>query len=214
MVQLFENIAALERRLRERITQPLPGAAAHLRFASRPPRDGWRPDDRPARARRAAALILLYPGPLGVTMPLTVRHSDLPHHPGQVSLPGGRIDVDESAEQAAVRETHEEIGVDARHVRVIGPLSSLWVVVSNHVVQPFVGIADSRPDFILAAREVETLVEVPLRDLHDVANVGSEERVRDGKTVEVPHFDLQGHRVWGATAMILGELQEILSVLP
>jgi 8-oxo-dGTP pyrophosphatase MutT (NUDIX family) len=144
-------------------------------------------------------------------MPLTVRHSSLPHHPGQISLPGGRIDLDETAEHAALREAQEEIGVHPDRVRVAGALSTLWVMVSNHVVQPFVGVTDRRPDFVLAAREVEALVEMPVQHLLDEARVGFELRVRDGLDVEVPYFDVDGQRIWGATGMVLGELREILS---
>jgi 8-oxo-dGTP pyrophosphatase MutT (NUDIX family) len=207
----FDDIAAVERGLRERLARPLPGAAAHLRFAPHPARDDWRPDDLPSRAHRAAVLVLLYPGPHGVTMPLTVRHSELPHHPGQVSLPGGRIDVDELAEHAALRETHEEIGVSIDRIRIVGALSTLWVAVSNHIIQPFIGVADPRPDFILATREVEALVEVPLAAVVDAANCGSEVRIRDGVEVHIPCFNVGGHVVWGATGMILAEFRELLS---
>lgn len=197
-----------------RLRDPLPGAAAHRRFAPRPARDGWRPDDLPSHARRAATLILLYPGELGVTFPLTVRHSGLPHHPGQVSLPGGRIDLGETGEHAALRETYEEIGVAPDRIRVLGPLSTLWVLASNHVVQPFIGIADARPEFRLSTREVERLIEMPLRALRDAASVGAEERTRDGVLIDVPFFRAQEDRIWGATAMMLGELRELFTESP
>ena len=200
-----ENLRSLEAWLRDRLRAPLPVTDAHLRFAPSPRRDGWRPDDLPSEARRAAALILLYPTADGIALPLTIRHSALPHHAGQVSLPGGRIDLDEAAEHAALRETEEEIGVDRRAVRVLGPLSTLWVAVSNHVVQPFVGVTDARPAFRLAAREVERLIEAPLSHVFSRDTIGSEQHVRDGAPVNVPFFDLGGRHVWGATAMILGE---------
>jgi len=201
----LSDLLAVERFLTDRLRRPLPGADAHRRFAPRPARDGWKPDDLPSRARRASALVLLYPGSRGPTIPLTVRHTDLPHHPGQISLPGGRIDLDESAEDAALRETREEIGVPRETIRIVGPLSTLWIYVSNHVLQPFVGIADHVPEFELAPREVEALVELPLADLHDLTRIGWEQRTRDGVEIAVPFFSLHGHRVWGATAMILGE---------
>lgn len=201
----LRDLAAVEEFLRDRLRQPLPGAEAHRRFAPKPAREGWRPDDIPSRALRAAALILLYPDKRGATIPLTVRHTDLPHHPGQVSLPGGRIDFEESAEQAALRETHEEIGVAPGSVHILGPLSTLWVHVSNHVIQPFVGVAHEALAFVLAAREVEELVPLPLIDLHDFTRVGWEQRTRNGVVIDVPFFHLHHHRVWGATAMILGE---------
>jgi 8-oxo-dGTP pyrophosphatase MutT (NUDIX family) len=191
--------------LTSRLQQPLPGPNVHRRFAPRPHHQGWRPDDRPAGARHAAALLLLYPAANGAAFPLTVRRTDLPVHPGQVSLPGGRINPDESAHAAALRESEEEIGVDASAVTVLGALSSLWVIVSNHVVQPFVGISMTRPDFRPSPSEVAALVEMPLADLHDLRRLKWEQRTRDGVLVDVPFFDLDGYQVWGATAMILGE---------
>ncbi len=78
-------------------------------------------------------------------------------------------------------------------------------------MQPFVAITDARPAFRLAAREVEALVEVPLAELCDLSVVGEERRLRDGAPVDVPFFALQGRRVWGATAMILGEFAALIS---
>ena len=177
-----------------------------------PPRKGWTPEAVPGDARQAAALSLLYPGPGDdILLPLTVRRDDLPHHPGQVSLPGGGLDPGEPADQAALRETHEEIGVDPASVRIIGALSTLWVIVSGFVVQPFVGIADTRPDFDLAPREVAALVEAPIRQLLDPSRLGWQKVVvRDGILIDYPYFDLAGHRVWGATAMMLGEFACLL----
>jgi 8-oxo-dGTP pyrophosphatase MutT (NUDIX family) len=198
--------ADLESFLRTRLAAPLPGPAAQLRFAPRPLRKGWEPHLTPDGARDAAALLLLYPGPDGTPhLPLTLRHDGLPHHPGQISLPGGRVDPGERPDQAALREASEEVGLDPGGVRLIGSLSSLWVVVSNHVLRAYVGVADERPTFRLAPREVSALVEVPLAALRDPANVSWTERARDGILVRYPHFHVGGHEVWGATAMILAE---------
>ena len=206
----FADLSSIEMFLRERLKHPLPGAEAQQRFAPRPRRRHWQPDLVPERARKAASLILLYPGPRGATLPLTVRHADLPHHAGQVSLPGGRVDPDEAADQAALRETQEEIGVAPNLVRMLGRLSTLWVPVSNHVIFPFVGVSDQRPAFQLAPREVESLVELSLADLHDPTQRGWDNGTRDNRRVRVPFFNVSGHRVWGATAMILGEFVELL----
>jgi 8-oxo-dGTP pyrophosphatase MutT (NUDIX family) len=199
------SLSALETFLRQRLGQPLPGAHAQRRFAPVPPRKGWMPDQVPPGARQAAALILLYPGPEGLLVPLTVRRDDLPHHPGQVSLPGGGIEPGELPAAAALRETYEEIGVAPDSVRIVGALSSLWVIVSGFVVQPFIGLVDERPEFDLAPGEVAALVEAPLDRIRDVNCLGWQRVVRDGILIDYPYFDLLGHRVWGATAMMLGE---------
>ena len=199
------TLPEVQRFLTDRLREPLPGPDVQRRFAPFPHRAGWRPDDRPAGARHAAALVLLYPGAAGPTIPLTVRRADLAHHPGQVSLPGGRLDPDEPPEIAALREAHEEIGVDVPHIRVIGALSTVWITVSNHVVWPFVATVDDRPAFRLATREVHALIEVPLEELRDRTRLRLDRRTRDGEPIDVPVLELGGQQVWGATAMILGE---------
>lgn len=199
------DLPAVEAFLRARLAQPLPGGDTQFRFSPLPTRKGWRPEMQPPDARRAAALLLLYPDHGQVRLPLTVRRHDLPQHAGQVSLPGGRIDPGESPIQAALRETHEELGVPPERVRVLGPLSSLWVVVSNHLLFPFVGVTDVRPDFRPAPKEVAALLEIGLPDLYDPARLGWSRHSREGIIVDYPHFDLAGHHTWGATAMILGE---------
>jgi 8-oxo-dGTP pyrophosphatase MutT (NUDIX family) len=204
------SLIKLETFLRARLAAPLPGADAQWKFAPTPAFKGWRPDDQPAEARSAAALILLYPGEHGASFPLTVRHDDLPHHPGQISFPGGGLDPGEDPAAGALREAHEEIGIDPDDVRIVGALSSLWVVVSNFVVRPFVGVTDHRPEFRAAPQEVAHLIEAPVSWLRDPSRVASDQRMRGGILVNFPYFDFDGHRVWGATGMMLSELKEVL----
>jgi len=204
------DLKTLAASLTDRLAQPLPGAAAQWKFAPTPALKGWEPDKPPATARAAAALILLYPGEHGPSFPLTMRRHDLPHHPGQISLPGGRLDPGERPADAALREAHEEIGVDPSAVRLIGALSPLWVIVSNFVVQPFIGVIDHRPDFRASPREVSALIETPIAWLRDPARVGMDQRMRSGVAVTFPYFDFGGHHIWGATAMMLSELKDVI----
>jgi 8-oxo-dGTP pyrophosphatase MutT (NUDIX family) len=136
---------------------------------------------------------------------LTVRREDLPHHPGQVSLPGGALDPGETPESAALREATEEIGIDPHAVRIAGSLSSLWVIVSNFVVYPFVAVTDSGPRSCRRAGEVAHLLEVPVRDVRDQSRLHWDSWRRGHVDVHYPFFDLGGPAVWGATAMMLGE---------
>ena len=200
----------LERTLRVKLAETLPGLEAQLRFAPATPRDGWQPGYFPEDARVAAALLLIYPGADGPAIPLTVRASTLPRHAGQISLPGGASDPGETLVQTALREAAEEIAVDPARVEVLGELTPVHVLVSGFTLHPVVGVTHTRPAFSPAAYEVDAILEVSLDDLRDASRIRSGTRIREGVAVEYPYFDLQGHQVWGATAMVLGEFIRLL----
>jgi 8-oxo-dGTP pyrophosphatase MutT (NUDIX family) len=125
-------------------------------------------------------------------------------------LPGGRIDLGETAEAAALREASEEIGVNPASVRILGALTPLYVLVSRFLVTPFVGVTASRPDFRIAEREVAELIEAPLDQLRDRRILHWDSRTPEGFLIDFPYFSLGHHRVWGATAMMLGEFVSVL----
>lgn len=210
----MHSVETLEALLRERLAGTLPGIEVQLRFASGLPRKGWVPGVYPSDARAAAALLLIYPSDGGLTVPLTVRATHLRRHAGQVSLPGGAADPEETLESAALREANEEIGVDPSSVRVLGSLTPVHVLVSGFTLHPIVGITDARPALQAAAHEVDQIVEVSLDDLQDASRIRTGTRIREGIAVEYPYFDLHGHQVWGATAMILGEFVCLLQEEP
>ena len=195
----------LERTLRVKLAETLPGVEAQMRFAPVTPRSGWRPGHYPDDARSAAALLLVYPGQRGPSIPLTVRASGLAHHAGQISLPGGASDAGETLAETALREAQEEIAVDPPAVQVLGELTPVWVLVSGFTLHPVVGVTHERPAFMPHAGEVAEIIEVSLEDLRDASRIRRGTRLREGVAVEYPYFDLMGHQVWGATAMILGE---------
>lgn len=199
------------------LKRPLPGHDAQAKMSPRPPRGKPLARQAPADARLAAALILLYPNGASerrtattLSLALTVRRADLSAHAGQISLPGGRIEPGESAQDAALREAAEEVGVDTSQVRVLGALTPLYVMVSRFLVTPFVAITDTRPQFQLDPREVAELIEVPVATLLDPAVLQWGHRTREGYLIDFPYFDLGGHQVWGATAMILSEFLTIV----
>lgn len=205
------RVREFERRLHERLKQPLPGASAHLKLVPKPPRGGWEAGVVPGTARPAAALVLIYQNhDGGLTLPLTLRSSSLPHHPGQISLPGGAVDPGETIEAAALREAHEEVGVDPARVRIMGRLTPVHVLVSNYGLNPVIATSDARPDFSAHAPEVDRIIEVDVERLCDTSCLRTGVRMRDGMTVNYPYFELDTVQVWGATAMVLAELGELI----
>ena len=179
------------------------------------PRLGWDPLKFPDGARDGAALLLVYPHDQTWHIALTVRGSGLRNHTGQVSLPGGRVDVGETLEAAALREATEEIGIDAGTVELLGRLTPLHIPVSGFLLHPIVGYTSMRPAFQRAEWEVARIIEAPVSVLSDPAVVKREIRTRlvNGQSidVDVPYFDIDGEKVWGATAMVLAEFCAILS---
>jgi 8-oxo-dGTP pyrophosphatase MutT (NUDIX family) len=192
----------IEASLRHRLAGTLPGLEAQRRFAPYHVGQDWQ---APSNSRAAAALLLLYPDQERVAIPLTLRASHLARHAGQISLPGGATDPGETLAGAALREASEEIGVDPGLVRVLGELTPVHVIVSGFTLHPVVGVADRRPDFRAAPGEVDEVLEVSLDDIRDASRIRQGTRIREGVAIEYPYFDLHGHQVWGATAMVLGE---------
>jgi len=163
-------------------------------------------------ARPASTLLALYPDADGnLVIPLTVRHGGLRAHAGEVSLPGGAVDVaDASREAAALREAWEEVGIPADDVRIAGVLDDVWIPVSNYELRPFVGTLARRPELVPHDAEVAAVVELPLAALWDPDVVGVEEIVVRGMTLRAGAYRYGGVVVWGATAITLGMLAHVL----
>ena len=196
-------------RLQQRLQQPLPGEAAHRKMASSArTRLGIKPNER---TRRSAVLLCFYPYQESIYVPLILRPQYDGVHAGQMAFPGGRMErFDENLTRTALREAQEEVGIRVSDVTVLGLLTELFIPPSNFYVQPVVGILPYRPDFYPDPREVEDIVEVDLDTLLDETIVGDSKIEVRGMTVDAPFYQIQGHRVWGATAMMISELLVVL----
>jgi 8-oxo-dGTP pyrophosphatase MutT (NUDIX family) len=166
-------------------------------------------------ARRAAVLVALRDGARGAEVVLTRRARHLRSHPGEISFPGGRTDLGESAVEAALREAWEEILLDPTLVQVCGELDHIATPVSHAEVVPIVATLADRPDLRPGTAEVDRILTVPLVDLLR-PGVYHEERWGVWPLVTPIHFfTLDDETVWGATAHLLRELLEVaLGVAP
>lgn len=157
-------------------------------------------------ARPGAVLILLYPDGADLRLPLTVRSERLPNHRGEVSLPGGATDPqDDGPAATALRECWEEMGVAPESIDVWGLLAPIYIPPSNFRITPVVGYSARPPALTPNDDEVSAVLTVTVRELLDPARVVVERWTLRGADVQVPFFVISGHKVWGATALILSE---------
>jgi 8-oxo-dGTP pyrophosphatase MutT (NUDIX family) len=195
-------------RVRAAMRRPLPGRAAQVYMAPRPRLFSPPPGVEP---RQAGVLLVLYPVQDALHLVLTVRTANLEHHSGQISLPGGGWEEgDTSFQETALREADEEIGVAANGLELLGPLTPLYIQPSNNVIHPFVAYAPRRPVFQPNPEEVAELLEVPLSLLLDPATRHEEDWELHGMSLHVPLYVVGEHKIWGATAAVLGEFLALL----
>ena len=142
---------------------------------------------------------------------LTERSPHLPAHPGQIGLPAGMQDQNETLEQTAWREAEEEIGVDAGPLSLLGSLSPVYIPPSHIVLHPFVAHLPEAPALRALPQEVTRIFEIPLVALIDPASVHMETRRISGQEAIVPYFALAGEKIWGATAILLAELRGLVA---
>jgi len=161
--------------------------------------------------RRAGVLVLLYPCSDETCLILTRRAESVEHHRGQISLPGGGVHAGETAREAALRETEEELGIPPSALDLLGELTPLYVPPSGFCVYPFVAWMGKRPDFVPNPQEVAEIIEVPVSHLLDPATHREETWAWQDAGRCVPFYAVGEHKVWGATAMILCELLTLMT---
>jgi 8-oxo-dGTP pyrophosphatase MutT (NUDIX family) len=162
----------------------------------------------------AGVLLILHERPNGPHVIFQKRTDSVRDHKGQISFPGGVMDPgDPDVKFTALRETHEEIGVEPEHIEVLGQLDDM-VTVSNFLVTPFVGWLDLYPyEWRTSDREVAYLLEVPLDHLRDPDNLVPDRRVINGREYTFQSYQFGGDLIWGATARMLGNFLDILEAL-
>ena len=130
-----------------------------------------------------------------------------------MGFPGGKPEPEDNDLIAtALRESWEEVGVKPEEVEVLREMTEIYIPPSRFFVRPFMGLAQWRPEFRKQDEEVEAMIEVPLYELMDhTSRVVQQLTTSYAQTIDVPAFRLQDHIVWGATAMMLNEVREMIS---
>lgn len=161
----------------------------------------------------AGVMALFYPSESQLTrMVLILRKTYKGVHSNQIGFPGGKLESsDRDLEHTALRETEEEVGIPQNEIQVIKALTRLYIPPSNFWVHPYMGFMEKTPLMVAQEDEVEKIIEVELADFLD-ENCLVKERLstRYASNILVPAFKLKGHIVWGATAMMLSEIREMM----
>lgn len=198
-------------KLNKRLVENLPGPLAHEPLRAKPVGNTIPRFEHKLPPKPGSVLILLCPQEDTFIFPLIKRPDYSGLHSGQVSFPGGKAEAGETPVETALREAHEEIGIDPAHVTVAGTLSNFFVVPSNFMVTPVVGITESSVSFRPDRHEVVRILYGKLSDiLPDNAVKSKKILVANRYTMLAPHFEIDGEIVWGATAMMLNEFRLVL----
>lgn len=204
----FESLAAVRE-------VELPSIASHIKMA---PLERVKSLQEPIysslTAKKAAVMMLFYPKEEKPHLVLIKRNSYPGVHSSQIAFPGGKVEqADKDFQETALRETFEEIGISSEKISIIKSLTPLYIPPSDFLVYPFMGVCTSEIEFVLQQEEVAEIIEVPLQTFLDDSIIST--KIIDtsyAKSLEVPVFQIEGHTVWGATAMMLSELKDVLKV--
>lgn len=191
----------------------LPAISSHLKMAPKERIEGLKSLDLNAlNPRMAAVMMLFYPKQDQTHLVLIVRNTYEGVHSAQIAFPGGKFEKsDFNFENTALRETSEEIGVEPEKIEIIKHFTPMYIPPSNFLVHPFLGFSNEELVFYPDIREVAGIIELPLSVFLD-DDIIMEARLSTsyGANILVPAFNIQDHVVWGATAMILSELRDVL----
>lgn len=194
------------RKIRQSLIMGLPGALAHQKLAPQH-RNAMMLDYMQLHPdyKTACVMLLLYPYQNQSTL-VFIERTDAGNHAGQIALPGGKTDLEETHIQTALRETFEEIGVSVSEDKIWSRLTELYIPPSNFLVHPFLAILEEKPIFTVNTEEVKRIIEIPLFELMSEGVLSQKIfTTTSGKVVKAPCYSLAGIEIWGATAMIISE---------
>ena len=207
--QLFKQ------KIQKQLATELPGETAHSelmpvnRISNRALKDT-------SKLRKSAVGLILFPEAKTIKCILIKRPNYDGVHSGQICFPGGKMDVeDRNLEQTARRECYEAIHLPFGTGELIGELSEVYIPVSQFIVHPFVFTLSQKPKLYPDEREVHSIIAFDALDLlnEDVLKTKDIRLTQTYTQKNVPYFDIQGHVVWGATAMMLAEFRMLMRMV-
>ena len=207
----MSEIEVFAHNLQQLLKNELPGESSHQKMMSYK-RSSVKEVLQKNNYRESAVLLLFYPFKSELYLSFMLRPTYDGVHSGQVCFPGGRReDEDENLLQTALREAREELNIQSENVKVIGELSRIYVPPSNFLIQPIVAYSQLRPDFVAEEKEVQAIIEVPVKEFQKSNSLQKAiVTVQNNMELEVPGFYYKEHLIWGATSMILMELLDVL----
>jgi len=196
--------------IRKRLLRPLPGESAHLKMMVK-----GRSLISPERGFISAAILCALYIENGIWKTILIKRPDRnpnDKHSGQISFPGGKWEsTDQSLKFTALREANEEVGISPDQVDVLGKLSDLYISVSNFMISPWVGFLREKPRLSPQQGEVERIIETNIDDLLNPQNMTHlDMNIKNTYIRDIPGFSIKGEFIWGATAMILSELLDLV----
>lgn len=200
--------------LKHKLQQPLPGRNSQLKMAPRHRVEELSSLTNISLARNSAVLILLFPENEKLKTVFIQRSIYEGIHSGQISFPGGKYEpTDKDFKETALRETREEIGVDPYTIEILAQLTDFYIPLSNFLVKVFVGYSSQQPVFIPDQKEVQSIFKVDIDDFYDSQNISEKEFYSTSRKTSLfaPCYLVNGMEIWGATAMMLSELLDVLN---
>jgi len=200
--------------IKHKLQLPLPGLQAHLKMASEHRISDYINEQKLIVDARKSAVMILFFEESNVLKMIVIRRSVyVGIHSGQIAFPGGRYEEsDGDVRVTALREIEEEIGISEDKIQIIGRLTDIYVPPSNFLISVFVGFLVDKPVYKIDEREVDEVIEIQFSDFFKSDAVKQKDfYVNSIKAVSnAPYFDVTNAEIWGASAMVISELIEVL----
>ena len=198
-------------RIKTALYSTLPGQKVQNRMAPRPKIIEGFEGIHSGPPIKSAVLILIMPDNNELAIPFIQRTNRGRYHAGQIALPGGKMELcDKDAIETAFRECEEEIGVSSKEISILGTLSELYIPLSNYNITPIVGTVLQKPAFTLSPNEVEKVISIPLSVLFNPDHKSTSSFSRHDHKIIAPGYRIGEYFIWGATAMIIYEMEQIM----